>query len=139
MFASFSAIRNFRLGGSVPLPRRLLVPAAALSLMIGLTAVPAAAVYVPPQAAATLVSANPVDYTPQAQNGSVRAFAQIGSTIYAGGSFTGIKAAGASSWPPASSLVASAASPGALKPAFAPVFDNAVQALAVSPDGKLIV
>jgi hypothetical protein len=123
----------------VPLPRRLLVPAAALSLMIGLTAVPAAAVYVPPQAAATLVSANPVDYTPQAQNGSVRAFAQIGSTIYAGGSFTGIKAAGASSWTPASYLVAYDASTGALKPAFAPVFDNAVQALAVSPDGKLIV
>ncbi len=125
-----------------PRPRlltRFLVPAAVLSLTVALTAVPAAAVYVPPPAAATIVSANPADHTPHAQNGSIRAFAQIGSTIYAGGSFTGIKAAGAASWSPASYLVAYDAATGALRTGFTPTFDNAVQTLAVSPDGKLIV
>jgi hypothetical protein len=118
---------------------RFLVPAAVMSLTVALTAIPASAVYVPPNDPATLVSANPVDYTPHAQNGSIRAFAQIGNTVYAGGSFTGIKAAGASSWSPASNLVAYDVSTGALKAAFTPVLDGAVQTLAVSPDGKLIV
>jgi hypothetical protein len=115
------------------------VPAAVLSLTVALTAIPANAVYIPPPAPATIVSANPVDYTPHTQNGSIRAFAQIGNTIYAGGSFTGIKAAGAASWTPASHLVAYDAGTGALRAGFQPTFDNAVQTLAVSPDGKLIV
>jgi len=118
---------------------RLLVPLTVLGSVIALSAVPAEAVAVPAPAAATITSANPVDYTPQVQNGSVRAFTQIGNTIYAGGSFTGIKAAGATAWTPTNNLVAYDASTGALKTGFKPVFDNAVQALAVSPDGKLIV
>jgi hypothetical protein len=116
------------------------VPAAVLGLAVSLTAaVPAAAVYVPPPVAATITNANPADHTPHAQNGSIRAFAQIGNTVYAGGSFTGIKAAGASSWRPASYLVAYDVNTGALKTGFTPTFDNAVQTLAVSPNGKLIV
>ena len=125
---------------SVPRRARLLVPAAVLGLAVSLTAaVPAGAVYVPPPVAATLTNANPADNTPHAQNGSIRAFAQIGNTVYAGGSFTGIKAAGAASWSPASYLVAYDATTGALKTGFTPTFDNAVQTLAVSPTGKLIV
>jgi len=118
---------------------RILVPAAVLSLTVTLTAIPASAEFVPPPTTATIVSANPVDYTPHVQNGSIRAFTQIGNTIYAGGSFTGIKAAGAATWSPASHLVAYDATTGALRPGFKPTFDNAVQTLAVSPDGKLIV
>ena len=118
---------------------RILVPAAVLGLTVALTAVPATAVYVPPPAAATIVSANPVDHTPHVQNGSVRAFAQIGNTVYAGGSFTGIKQPGATAWTAVSHLVAYDATTGALRTGFKPVFDNAVQTLAVSPDGKLIV
>src|SRR5689334_14078538 len=117
----------------------MVVPLAVLGATVTLTGVPAHAVTVPQPVAAKITSANPVDYTPQAQNGSVRAFAQIGDTIYAGGSFTGIKAAGASAFTPAGNLVAYDAATGALKAGFKPVFDNAVQALAVSPDGKLIV
>jgi len=118
---------------------RLLVPLTVLGPVIALSAVPAEAVAVPAPVAATITSANPVDYTPQVQNGSVRAFTQIGNTIYAGGSFTGIKAAGATAWTPTNNLVAYDAGTGALKTGFKPVLDNAVQALAISPDGKLIV
>ena len=118
---------------------RVLVPAAVASLTVALAVVPASAVFIPPPASATLTSANPADHTPHAQNGSIRAFAQIGNTVYAGGSFTGIKAAGASAWQPLSYLVAYDASSGALRPGFVPVLDNAVQTLAVSPDNKLIV
>jgi len=118
---------------------RILASTAVLSLTVALTAIPASAVYVPPNDPATIVSANPVDYTPHAQNGSIRAFAQIGNTVYAGGSFSGIKAAGASTWSPASNLVAYDAGTGALRTGFTPVLDGAVQTLAVSPDGKLIV
>ncbi|GLY94282.1 delta-60 repeat domain-containing protein [Actinoplanes sp. NBRC 103695] len=119
--------------------RRLLVPAAVTSLVVGLAAAPASAVYVPPPVAATIVSANPVDWTPHFQNGDVRAFAQIGNTVYAGGSFTGVKAPGATAWTTVSRLVAYDASTGALRTGFTPTFDNHVQTLAVSPDGKLIV
>ena len=121
-------------------PRRVWALASVLGLAVSLTAAaPAGAVYVPPPVAATVVNANPADNTPHAQNGSIRAFAQIGSTVYAGGSFTGIKAAGASSWTAASYLVAYDVTTGALKTGFQPAFDNAVQTIAVSPNGKLIV
>ncbi|WP_236718275.1 delta-60 repeat domain-containing protein [Actinoplanes sp. TFC3] len=118
---------------------RVLVPAAVVSLTVAATAIPANAVYVPPTAAATLVTANPADNTPHAQNGSMRAFAQIGDIVYAGGSFTGIKASGATSWTAANNLIAYNVNTGALQTGFKPVLDGAVQTLAVSPDNKLIV
>ena len=118
---------------------RLLVPAAVLGLTVSLTAIPASAVFVPPPATATITSANPVDYTPHVQNGSVRAFTQIGNTIYAGGSFSGVKAPGATGWTAVTNLFAYDAGTGAVRTAFKPDLDNAVQTLAVSPDGKLIV
>ncbi|MEV6595643.1 hypothetical protein AB0M36_02140 [Actinoplanes sp. NPDC051346] len=104
-----------------------------------MTAIPAKAVYVPASEPATIVATSPADNTPHAQNGSMRAFAQIGNTVYAGGSFTGIKAAGATAWSPANHLVAYDVTTGALKTGFAPALDGAVQTLAVSPEGKLIV
>lgn len=139
---------RFLLGGHVSLSHRLqsrlvgrlLIPAAVTSLIATLVAVPAhAAGYVPPSVPATLVTANPADNTPHAQNGSIRAFAQIGTTIYAGGSFTSIKNAGAATWTARSYLIAYDQTTGVIKTGFAPQLDNAVQALAISPDGKLIV
>jgi hypothetical protein len=118
---------------------RILVPAAVTSLTVALTAIPAGAVFVPPSTPATIVTANPANNTPHLQNGSVRAFAQIGTTVYAGGSFTGVKNAGATTWTAASYLIAYDATTGVLKTGFKPKFDNAVQTLAVSPNGQLIV
>ena len=119
---------------------RLLVSTAVLSLTVALTAAaPANAVFVPPNVTSTLVTANPADITPHLQNGSMRAFAQIGNTVYAGGSFTGVKNAGATSWSTASYLIAYDVTTGVLKTGFTPELDNAVETLAVSPDGKLIV
>ena len=118
---------------------RALVPVAVLGLTVALTAIPASAVYVPPPATAKIATANPADVTPHVQNGSVRAFAQIGATVYAGGSFTGVKVPGAASWTAVTHLFAYDAATGALRTGFKPVLDNAVQTLAVSPDGNLIV
>lgn len=89
--------------------------------------------------ASTLTSANPVDTTPHAQNGDVKAFAEIGDTVYAGGSFTSVKSPGAASWTTRNYLFAYDRATGALKTAFAPELNGAVHALAVNPDGKLIV
>lgn len=89
--------------------------------------------------ASTLTSPNPVDTTPHAQNGDVKAFAEIGDTVYAGGSFTSVKSPGAATWTPRNYLFAYDRATGALKASFTPVLDGAVHALAVNPDGKLIV
>ena len=115
---------------------RAVVPVAVLGLTVALTAIPANAVYVPPPATAKIATANPADVTPHVQNGSVRAFAQIGSTVYAGGSFTGVKVPGAASWTAVTHLFAYDATTGALRTAFKPVLDNALQTLAVTPDGN---
>ena len=52
---------------------------------------PAQAGPVPPPVVGTISSTNPADYTPHAQNGDTRAYAQIGDTVYVGGTFTSIK------------------------------------------------
>src|SRR5262245_28744073 len=57
--------------------RRSLAVAAVSIVPIVLLAVPATAVVVPPVVAGTIVSADPVDNTPHARDGEVRAFAQI--------------------------------------------------------------
>jgi hypothetical protein len=104
------------------------------------TVLPADAATVPPSAAATLGNANPADNTPHAQSGEVRAFAQVGTKVYVGGTFTNIKAAGAASWTSRPYLFAYDSGTGAINTTFLPQLDGSVSALAISPDGqKLIV
>ncbi|WP_373367480.1 delta-60 repeat domain-containing protein [Micromonospora purpureochromogenes] len=122
----------------MPALRRWLAALAAPVLAVGLLAAPARADGLPP-VPMTLTSANPADNIPHAQNGDVKAFAEIGSTVYVGGSFTSIKAAGDASWTARNYLFAYDRVSGALKGGFAPALDGAVHALAASPDGKLIV
>ncbi|WP_446213881.1 hypothetical protein [Micromonospora sp. IBSANI012] len=118
--------------------RRWLAALATPVLAVGLLAAPARADGLAP-VSMPLTSANPADNIPHAQNGDVKAFAEIGSTVYVGGSFTSIKAAGDASWTARSYLFAYDRASGALKAGFAPALDGAVHALAASPDGKLIV
>ena len=120
--------------------RRTLVVGVAAAVAVTVAVLPADAAPVPPSAAATLGNANPADNTPHAQSGEVRAFAQVGNTIYVGGTFTNIKAAGAAQ-------LDLAPLPVRLRPhhrrhqhTFLPQLDGSVSALAISPDGqKLIV
>lgn len=87
----------------------------------------------------TLVSANPADDVPHALNGAVYAFAEIGDTVYVGGSFTAVRTADSTARIARSYLFGYDRATGALRSAFAPALNGAVQAMAVSPDGKLIV
>jgi hypothetical protein len=87
----------------------------------------------------TLVSANPADNVPHALNGAVYAFAEIGDTVYVGGSFTSVRTAASTARIARSYLFAYDRPTGALRSTFVPALNGAVQAMAVSPDGKLIV
>jgi hypothetical protein len=93
----------------------------------------------PTPVSSTIVSANPVDNTPMMGNGDVKAFAEIGNTVYVGGAFTTARNASATGFTSRRFLLAYDRTTGAINTAFAPVLDGAVHALAVSPDGKLIV
>jgi hypothetical protein len=87
----------------------------------------------------TLVSANPADNVPHALNGAVFAFAEIGDTVYVGGSFTAVRTADSTARIARSYLFGYDRATGALRSTFAPVLNGVVQSMAVSPDGKLIV
>lgn len=115
----------------------LLAAVAGLSTLAMATAAGAAVVPVP--APATLVSANPADQTPNARNGEARAFAEIGDMVYVGGTFTEIRTASATTWGSRPYLFAYHRDTGAISTTFLPVLDGAVNTLAVTPTGSLIV
>jgi hypothetical protein len=115
----------------------LAVAASGLAVLTLTTAASAAVVPVPEPA--TLVSANPADHTPHARNGEARAFAEIGDTIFVGGTFTQVKAAGDTAWTDRPYLFAYHRTTGALVNTFTPVLDGAVNSLAVTPTGLLVV
>ncbi|WP_374198126.1 delta-60 repeat domain-containing protein [Micromonospora sp. PLK6-60] len=131
-------LRTSSRSGRVPVLRRWLAALAASVLAVGLLAAPARADGLTP-VAMTLTSADPADNIPHAQNGDVKAFAEIGNTVFVGGSFTSVKAAGAGSWTARNYLFAYDRTTGALKTDFAPALNGAVHALAVNAAGKLIV
>ncbi|HET9517959.1 MAG TPA: delta-60 repeat domain-containing protein, partial [Actinoplanes sp.] len=120
------------------LARKLAVVAVPAVLLTGLVTAPAQAAGLPP-VTSRLVTANPADNTPHALNGAVHAFAEIGDTVYVGGSFTSIRTAASSTAVARSYLFAYSRSTGALVNTFRPVLGGTVQALEVSPDGKLLV
>ncbi|MGA8113875.1 MAG: hypothetical protein WCA46_09455 [Actinocatenispora sp.] len=126
------------------LPRRRALTVGALAASaLATTSVllpsPALAQTVPAPTAGKVASANPADQTPHAKDGEARAFAQIGSTVYVGGTFTQAKRSTGTSFAAHRYLFAYNASTGALSSTFVPQLDGAVNALAVSPNGKLIV
>lgn len=131
-----------------PLPRRLAAPrralratmvAVAAGLTVLMTVTPAVAAVVPIPAPATLVSTNPANQTPHARDGEVRAFAEIGDTVYVGGSFTQVRTSPTDPWTITRYLFAYDRDTGTPSATFLPVLDGAVNSLLVSPDGLLIV
>ncbi|MFC7547017.1 WD40 repeat domain-containing protein [Plantactinospora sp. GCM10030261] len=118
--------------------RRAAVLVPSLSIFAILLAAPAGAVLVPPPEVGTLASTNPSNITPHARNGEARAFAEIGDTVYVGGTFTQVRTAADATLVTRNYLFAYDRDTGALR-AFAPALNGAVNALATSPDGKLIV
>lgn len=104
-----------------------------------LLATPAAAVVIPPLDSFQLVSKDPADQTPHARNGEVRAFAEIGNVVYVGGTFTQVKSPTDTTWTTQRYLFAYDRTTGAISSSFLPDLDGAVNGLAVSPNGYLIV
>ncbi|GIJ42100.1 hypothetical protein Vwe01_54250 [Micromonospora andamanensis] len=99
----------------------------------------ASAAVVPVPEPATLVSANPAGQTPHARDGEARAFAEIGNTVFVGGSFTQIRQTASSAWTARSYLFAYDRTSGTISTAFLPVLDGAVNSLIAGPGGTLIV
>ena len=123
----------------LPLARQVLAVGFVSAVIVTMAVAPAQAGPVPPPVVGTISSTNPADYTPHAQNGDVRAYAQIGDTVFVGGTFTSIKNSGAAAWTARGYLFAYNRTNGQIIPGFAPTLDGGVNALEVSPTGKLIV
>jgi hypothetical protein len=97
------------------------------------------AALVPAPEAQTLVSTNPADHTPHGRDGETRAFAEVGSMVYVGGSFTQIRQSASTPWIMQSYLFAYDRTTGAISTTFRPVLDGAVNSLIAGPNGTLIV
>ncbi|MFI7661705.1 hypothetical protein ACIBTW_22760 [Micromonospora parva] len=99
----------------------------------------ASAAVVPAPTTATLVSSNPADATPHARDGETRAFAQVGNTVFVGGSFTQLRQTASSAWITQRYLFAYDRTTGTMSTTFLPVLDGAVNTLIAGPGGTLIV
>ncbi|MFG1779157.1 hypothetical protein ACGFIR_07740 [Micromonospora sp. NPDC049051] len=112
----------------------LVTAAAVLAVPTGTSAA-----VVPAPEPATLVSTNPADNTPHARDGETRAFAQVGSMVYVGGSFTQIRQTASAAWTTQSYLFAYDRTTGTISTSFLPDLDGAVNSLLAGPGGTLIV
>jgi hypothetical protein len=86
-----------------------------------------------------VVSANPVDTTPHALNGSVLAIAAVGSRVYVGGTFTTVVNAGTSAQLPRNFLFAFDRTTGRVITTFVPAVNGRVETIAPAPDGSSII
>jgi beta-propeller uncharacterized protein DUF5122 len=112
--------------------RRSVLVATALAVISVAGVLPAAA----DTAAPAVVSADPVDYTPQVEDGTVYALALVGQTVVVGGDFTTVADAGEHRYYRRSGLFAYDLTTGAISD-FAPRLDGAVLALAAGPGGTV--
>jgi hypothetical protein len=113
--------------------RRLISVVAATVAAAATTLTPALA----DEAQTKVVSANPVNHTPHALDGTVHAFTQVGTKIFVGGSFTKIKNAGTSTTINQKYLFAFDRSTGKIDTTFRPTLGSAVYALAPGPSGSV--
>jgi beta-propeller uncharacterized protein DUF5122 len=99
----------------------------------------AEAAVIPPPVAGRVASANPDNLTPHARDGEARAFAQIGDTVYVGGTFTQIRTAAVATWIARPYLFSYNRTTGAVSSTFVPALNGAVNALLVNSEGDLVV
>ncbi|WP_319461839.1 hypothetical protein [Micromonospora sp. RTP1Z1] len=85
---------------------------------------------------ATVVSADPANWTPHALDGTVYRILQIGNRVYLAGSFTKVRNAGTTADLAMARLIAFDATTGRIDTAFRPVVNGTVKALAASADGR---
>ncbi len=88
---------------------------------------------------ASVVSANPVDYTPHVQDGTVKAIAVVGNRVYVGGTFTGVVNANTSTRIARNYLFAFDRATGRVISTFIPQVDRPVQSIVPAPDGTSII
>ena len=113
--------------------RRLAGPLLGVAALLFAVPAPASAF---DAAQSKIVSANPADNTPDVtSSGSVRALAQTGNTIVAGGTFTQVQNHGGGTTYNRNNLFSFDATTGAVNPNFAPNLDGLVHAVVISPDG----
>jgi hypothetical protein len=115
--------------------RRRIIAAAVLTAAGIAGVVPAMADVAQPR----VVTANPVDWTPHALDGTVRAVAVVGSTTVVGGTFTAISDSTERRRYRQSYLFAFDSRTGALRTSFAPRLDGAVYALSAGPNDTVYV
>ena len=116
--------------------RRLTVVCAAVFALAAGTAAPSVALgYAHPK----VVSANPVDFTPHVQNGTVLAIAPVGNRVYVGGTFTAVVNAGTSTPLIRNYLFAFDRSTGRVVTDFAPALNGVVETITAAPDGTSII
>ncbi|MBM2623549.1 PKD domain containing protein [Actinoplanes sp. LDG1-06] len=111
--------------------RRLLAAATVVAAAVA-CAHPAAA----DMAHSTVVSTNPVDYTPHVLDGTVWSMAVVGDTVVVGGAFTKVTDSTRRSTFARKNLFAFDLHDGAIR-TFAPQVDGAVYSLAAGPDGTV--
>src|SRR6266702_8585971 len=85
-----------------------------------------------------VVSENPVDFTPQVQDGIVYALALVGRTVVVGGDFSTVADARETTYNRRRSLFAYDLTTGAIS-GFAPQVNGSVLALAAGPDNTVYV
>ncbi|MEV4619664.1 PKD domain containing protein [Asanoa sp. NPDC049573] len=113
--------------------RRRLIAAAVLVLAAVAGAMPAQADVAQPR----IVSADPVDFTPHALDGTVRAIAVVGRTVVVGGTFSSVANENGLRPIRRPYLFAFDAKTGVIRTNFAPAVDGAVYALAAGPDNTV--
>ncbi|HET6532527.1 MAG TPA: delta-60 repeat domain-containing protein, partial [Actinoplanes sp.] len=114
--------------------RRLFAAAALLIPVVLVGAAPAVA----DQAHPTVVSANPVDFTPHVLDGTVWTIAVVGDTVVVGGSFTQVTNSAKTQTYARRNIFAYGLNDGVVRP-FAPAVDGAVYALAAGASNTVYV
>lgn len=105
------------------------------ALVVGVFAAPVGAVNVVHSA---VVSPDPVEWTPNIQDGQVNIILQLGSKVVVGGTFTTVRRYSNSIWLTRNYLFAFDMFTGVIDPNFVPQLSGEVDALAPGPDGQSV-